>query len=311
MRDADTAMYHAKSRGKARHEVFDAVMHARVLDRLSLENDLRRAVANHDFEVHYQPIVALSSGMCIGFESLVRWTRGGEAISPATFVPIAEELGLIESLGTWVLHEACRTFADWQQRFPLAGLECITVNVSSRQLMQHNFLRIVEQAVEETGVRKADLRVEITETALMDQPGGRRGGAPRPARLRHQGLSRRLRHGLLFAEPSAQAARRRPENRPLVREQPAPPGSARRSSKASWRWPVPSRPASWRKVSRAASRRANWSASAARMRRATCFRGRSRRRRLKGSSSRTRRSGREASRRARRRVSSTNGSTAS
>ena len=171
MRDADTAMYHAKSRGKARHEVFDAVMHARVLDRLSLENDLRRAVANHDFEVHYQPIVALSSGMCIGFESLVRWTRDGEAISPATFVPIAEELGLIESLGTWVLHEACRTFADWQQRFPLAGLECITVNVSSRQLMQHNFLRIVEQAVEETGVRKADLRVEITETALMDSPG--------------------------------------------------------------------------------------------------------------------------------------------
>jgi diguanylate cyclase (GGDEF)-like protein/PAS domain S-box-containing protein len=171
MRDADKAMYHAKSRGKARHEVFDAVMHARVLDRLSLENDLRRAVANHDFEVHYQPIVALASGMCVGFESLIRWTRDGESISPATFVPIAEELGLIESLGTWVLHEACRTFTDWQQRFPGAGLECITVNVSSRQLMQHNFVRIVEQAVQETGVKKADLRVEITETALMDSPG--------------------------------------------------------------------------------------------------------------------------------------------
>ena len=171
MRDADTAMYHAKSRGKARHEVFDAVMHARVLDRLSLENDLRRAVANHDFEVHYQPIVALSTGMCIGFESLIRWTRDGESISPATFVPIAEELGLIESLGTWVLHQACRTFAGWQQRFPGAGLECITVNVSSRQLMQHNFVRIVEQAVQESGVKKADLRVEITETALMDSPG--------------------------------------------------------------------------------------------------------------------------------------------
>src|SRR5207248_1464946 len=92
MRDADTAMYHAKARGKARHELFDADMHARARDRLGLESDLRRAVANSDFEVHYQPIVALASGMCVGFESLVRWTRNGEAMSPAIFIPIAEEL---------------------------------------------------------------------------------------------------------------------------------------------------------------------------------------------------------------------------
>ena len=118
MRDADTAMYHAKSRGKARHEVFDADMHARVRDRLSLENDLRRAIAANDFEVHYQPIVSLASGMCVGFESLVRWKRNGEPVSPVTFMPIAEELGLIEPLGTWVLQEACRTFANWQRQFP-------------------------------------------------------------------------------------------------------------------------------------------------------------------------------------------------
>jgi diguanylate cyclase (GGDEF)-like protein/PAS domain S-box-containing protein len=171
MRDADTAMYHAKSRGKARHEVFDADMHARVRDRLSLENDLRRAIASNDFDVHYQPIVSLTSGMCVGFESLIRWTRNGEAISPATFIPIAEELGLIEPVGTWVLQQACGTFADWQRRFPAAGLECITVNVSSRQLMQHNFLRVVQQAVDKAGLKPADLRVEITETALMDRPG--------------------------------------------------------------------------------------------------------------------------------------------
>ena len=79
MRDADTAMYHAKARGKARHELFDADMHARVRDRLGLENDLRHAVASHDFEVHYQPIVSLATGMCVGFESLVRWKRNGEA----------------------------------------------------------------------------------------------------------------------------------------------------------------------------------------------------------------------------------------
>ena len=171
MRDADTAMYHAKSRGKSRHEVFDDAMHARVRDRLSLENDLRRAVAINDFEVHYQPIVSLVSGMCIGFESLVRWKRNGEPVSPVTFVPIAEELGLIGPLGTWVLQEACRTFAGWQRRFPNAGLDCITVNVSSRQLVQQNFLRVVEQTVSQTGLSPASLRVEITETALLDSPG--------------------------------------------------------------------------------------------------------------------------------------------
>jgi diguanylate cyclase (GGDEF)-like protein/PAS domain S-box-containing protein len=171
MRDADTAMYHAKSRGKARHEVFDDAMHARVRDRLSLESDLRRAIANRDFEVHYQPIVALTTGMCVGFESLVRWTRDGEPVSPATFVPMAEELGLIEPLGTWVLNEACRTFARWQRQYPAAGLDCITVNVSSRQLVQQNFPRVIERAVRESGLRPADLRVEITETALLDRPG--------------------------------------------------------------------------------------------------------------------------------------------
>jgi diguanylate cyclase (GGDEF)-like protein/PAS domain S-box-containing protein len=170
MRDADTAMYHAKSRGKARHELFDADMHARTRDRLDLETDLRHAVQDQQFEVHYQPIVTLSSGMCIGFESLVRWTRNGEPISPATFIPIAEELGLIEALGTWVMEQACSTFADWQRRFPRTGLDCITVNVSSRQLMQQNFPRIVEQAIHKAGLKACDLRLEITETALMDNP---------------------------------------------------------------------------------------------------------------------------------------------
>jgi diguanylate cyclase (GGDEF)-like protein/PAS domain S-box-containing protein len=170
MRDADTAMYHAKSRGKARHELFDSVMHARAMDRIGLESDLRRAVDNNDFQVNYQPIVLLSTGMCVGFESLIRWTRNGEPISPATFIPMAEELGLIEPLGTWVLQQACNTFAEWRRRYPKGALDYITVNVSSRQLMQHNFLRIVEQAVHEARLKPCDLRLEITETALMDSP---------------------------------------------------------------------------------------------------------------------------------------------
>jgi EAL domain-containing protein (putative c-di-GMP-specific phosphodiesterase class I) len=145
-------------------------MHARAMDRIGLESDLRRAVDNNDFQVNYQPIVLLSTGMCVGFESLIRWTRNGEPISPATFVPMAEELGLIEALGTWVLQQACNTFAEWRRRYPNSALDYITVNVSSRQLMQHNFLRIVEQAVHDARLKPCDLRLEITETALMDSP---------------------------------------------------------------------------------------------------------------------------------------------
>ena len=171
MRDADTAMYHAKSRGKARHEMFDADMHARELDRVGMETDLRHAVDTNGFELHYQPIVLLASRRCVGFESLARWTRNGKPVSPATFIPLAEELGIIEPLGTWALQEACSTFADWKRRFPGANLDYITVNVSSRQLMQQNFLRLVEQAVQKSGLKPCDLRLEITETALMDSPG--------------------------------------------------------------------------------------------------------------------------------------------
>jgi predicted signal transduction protein with EAL and GGDEF domain len=170
MRDADTAMYHAKARGKARHELFDADMHARTRDRLGLENDLRHAVNNKEFTVAYQPIVSLASGMCVGFESLVRWTRNGEAVPPSTFIPIAEELGLIEPIGTWVMEQACLAFADWQHRFPDGCLDWITVNVSSRQLTQQNFMGLVEQAILRSGMQPSDLRIEITETALMDSP---------------------------------------------------------------------------------------------------------------------------------------------
>jgi diguanylate cyclase (GGDEF)-like protein/PAS domain S-box-containing protein len=170
MRDADTAMYHAKSRGKARHELFDADMHARVLDRLGLENDLRRAIDQHDLVVHYQPIVSLASRRCVGFESLVRWTRNEKPVTPATFIPIAEEIGLIEPLGTWVLQQACLTFADWRRRFPKSGLEYVTVNVSGRQLMQQNLPLVVEEAVRGAGLQPNELRLEITETAIMDSP---------------------------------------------------------------------------------------------------------------------------------------------
>jgi diguanylate cyclase (GGDEF)-like protein/PAS domain S-box-containing protein len=170
MRDADTAMYHAKARGKARHEVFDAHMHALAIDRIGLESDLQRAVRCNDFEVHYQPIVSLNSGACVGFEALVRWTRDGKAVSPSVFIPVAEELGLIEAIGSRVLSEACRTFSAWQRRFPKSGFDCITVNVSTRQLAQPGFFRMVEEAVKEAELEPSHLRLEITETALLTSP---------------------------------------------------------------------------------------------------------------------------------------------
>lgn len=171
MRDADTAMYAAKSNGRARHELFDAEMNDRARERLAIESDLRRAATTGDFEVHYQPIVLLESGRCVGFESLIRWNRDGKPVSPATFIPMAEELGLVEPIGEWVLQQACKTLADWQERLGDAAPDYITVNVSGRQLMQPNFPRLVERAVEKAGIKNpSDLRLEITETALMENP---------------------------------------------------------------------------------------------------------------------------------------------
>jgi len=170
MRDADTAMYHAKANGKARHELFDADMHARALDRLGFENDLRQAIKSDAFELHFQPIVSLASGRCTGFESLVRWTRRGQPVSPAQFIPVAEELGLIEPLGTWVLQEACRVFAGWRRQLGARAPEYVTVNVSTRQLMQQGFVDLVEQAVRGAQLEPSAVRLEITETAVMDAP---------------------------------------------------------------------------------------------------------------------------------------------
>jgi diguanylate cyclase (GGDEF)-like protein len=168
--DADAAMQHAKTHGKARHELYDAGMHRRTLDRLGFEADLRNAVRSNAFEVYYQPIVSLGSRLCIGAESLVRWKRNERFVSPAEFIPLAEELGLIDAIGTWVMEQACRAFVGWQRRFADAKLKYITVNVSARQLIQPGFVRVVEQVVDRTGIAPGDLRLEITETAIMDAP---------------------------------------------------------------------------------------------------------------------------------------------
>ncbi len=170
IRDADTAMYRAKALGKARHELFDAGMHAKAVDRLGFENDLRRAIKRGEFALHYQPIVSLASGRWTGFEALLRWQRGGRSIAPSEFIPVAEETGIIEPLGTWVLQEACRQAAIWRTRFPGGPFLGITVNVSTRQLARPDFLQIVKDALRDATLEPSGLRLEITETVLMDDP---------------------------------------------------------------------------------------------------------------------------------------------
>jgi diguanylate cyclase (GGDEF)-like protein len=157
IRDADVAMYRAKADGKARHAVFDARMHRHVLARLDLETDLRRAIEEETLQVLYQPIVRTVTGEITGFEALCRWE-----VEPAEFVTVADETGLIVPLGRYVLREATRRAAEWNV--------CVCVNVSGRQLAHPGFTRSVEETLAESGARPALLRLELTESAMTQDP---------------------------------------------------------------------------------------------------------------------------------------------
>jgi diguanylate cyclase (GGDEF)-like protein len=156
-RDADVAMYRAKAEGKARHAVFDARMHRRVLDRLNLETDLRRAIEREDLQVLYQPLFRTDTGALAGFEALCRWE-----VEPDEFVAVAEETGLIVPLGHFVLREAARRAAQW-------GVP-VSVNISARQLSDPDLARAVEDALIRSGARPGDLRLEVTESAMAHDP---------------------------------------------------------------------------------------------------------------------------------------------
>ncbi|HEX4946847.1 MAG TPA: EAL domain-containing protein [Blastocatellia bacterium] len=169
LRDSDTAMYRAKSNGKARHEIFDQAMHTRMMERLQLETDLRHAIEQQEIQVHYQPIVTLDEERLSGFEALARWvhpTRG--FISPVDFIPLAEETGLIIPLGLFMLRAACQQTAEWQKQFQPAIPYTISINLSVRQFRQPDLLEQVQRILHETGIDPACVRLEITETLLMD-----------------------------------------------------------------------------------------------------------------------------------------------
>ncbi|MGV0025406.1 EAL domain-containing protein [Phormidesmis priestleyi] len=169
LRGADIAMYRAKASGKACHEIFDTDMHTRVVNLLQLENDLRRAVERQEFVLHYQPIVALATGRIVGFEALIRWQHPDQGmVSPIKFVPIAEETGLIIPIGQWVLKEACQQMKLWQNRFPQDPPLSISVNLSSRQFSQPSLIGQIRQLLTDTGLDAHSLKLEITESAIME-----------------------------------------------------------------------------------------------------------------------------------------------
>ncbi len=167
LRDADAAMYRAKEAGKANYEIFDRDMHAHNLNLLELETDLRRAIEREEFELHYQPIVDLSEGKVCEFEALLRWQHPRHGlVGPDDFVGAAEESGLIIPIGNWVIANACRQLSEWQ-------LQCrdklsVSVNLSAKQLMHPSLVEHVELVLEETGLTAGQLKLEVTESMVME-----------------------------------------------------------------------------------------------------------------------------------------------
>jgi len=163
-------MYQAKARGRNRYEFFDAELHASILDRLQLEGDLRVALENRqELVVHYQPIVNLQTDRLAGFEALVRWNHPRRGtISPAEFIPLAEETGMILALSEWLLTESVLQLRAWQALFPDETPLTMSMNVSSKPFLQDSFLEKVEQIITKQAVPKGSFIIEITESVLMD-----------------------------------------------------------------------------------------------------------------------------------------------
>jgi diguanylate cyclase (GGDEF)-like protein len=172
LRNADVAMYRAKSEGNTNYQIFDQSMHDQALKRLELENDLRQAVEREEFTVYYQPKVFLEIGKVYGFEALVRWEHPRRGlIPPAEFISLAEETGLIAPIGGWVLKEACRQVKEWQVQYQINDAPLVmSVNLSPRQFHQPGLVESVAQVLRETGLDPCSLELEITESVMSQNP---------------------------------------------------------------------------------------------------------------------------------------------
>lgn len=169
LRDADIAMYTAKTKGRARYQVFNKAMRAQATTRLQLETEMRGALDRGEFEIHYQPIINLATNEIQGFEALMRWqhpVRG--MVSPEEFIPAAEETGLILPLGRWILGESCRQMRAWHERYPRAESLVVSVNLSARQFLKADLAEQVLGALETAGLPAKCLKLEITESYLIE-----------------------------------------------------------------------------------------------------------------------------------------------
>ncbi len=170
LRDAEIALYRAKADTTAAHAVFEPSMNALPLERFDLETDLRRALARDELQVHYQPIVDLVNGRIVGHEALVRWEHPQRGLlAPDSFVPLAEETGLIVPIGLWVIETACRQTRAWQERFPSDPPLLISVNLSTRQFSQPDLVAQIAGILAQTGLRPTSLELEITESVVMGE----------------------------------------------------------------------------------------------------------------------------------------------
>jgi|WetSurMetagenome_2_1015567.scaffolds.fasta_scaffold24311_2 diguanylate cyclase len=171
LRDADTAMYRAKVAGRGKRAVFDDAMHCRAVERLQLESELRRALEQNEFVVHYQPIVSLSTGRVVGFEALLRWQSPHRGlVAPSVFIPVAEETGLIIPIGVWVLRKACSQVRKWLPRYDGEPPVTMSVNLSAKQFVQPDLASTVAAVLLETGIEGSNLRLELTESVAMADP---------------------------------------------------------------------------------------------------------------------------------------------
>lgn len=169
LRDADTAMYCAKAAGKSQYAVFEGSMHEQAQRSLQIETDLRLAIEAEQFQLYYQPIWSLATNEITGFEALIRWTHPMRGmISPADFIPIAEETGLILPIGQWVIQEACRQMNEWRENFPAAEPLTVSVNLSAKQFSEPNLVGQIQSALNQTGFPPHRLKIEITETMIVE-----------------------------------------------------------------------------------------------------------------------------------------------
>ena len=170
LRDADIAMYRAKSLGKGRYTLFDQEMYEQTLRLTQLESELHYALEHQEFELYYQPIISLKSDRLAGFEALIRWKNPKRGfISPIEFIPLAEDTGLIVGVGDWVMKEACQQLQKWLTKFPEDADLKMSINLASHQIRETDLLDKLDAVLAETGIDGSAIRLEITESTLMDQ----------------------------------------------------------------------------------------------------------------------------------------------